>query len=81
MAARCPFVTTNVGGVPDILIPLQTECMVPVGEVARMAEVIVRILSDDAWRRELVAAGEQVVKGYSEERVVGQFLTMVGADG
>lgn len=81
MAAGCPFVTTDVGGVPDILKPPQTECMVPVGDVVRMAEVIARILTNDHWRQELVVTGKQVVQDYSQERVVGQFLTMVGADG
>jgi glycosyltransferase involved in cell wall biosynthesis len=81
MAAGCPFATTDVGGVPDILKPPQTECMVPVGDVAGMAEVIIRILSDDHWRQELIATGRQVVQGYSEEEVVGQFLTMVTANG
>jgi len=80
MAAGCPFVTTDVGGVPDILSPRQVECMAPVGDVARMAEVILRILTDDRWREELIVVGRKVVQDYSEEQVVGQFLTVVSTD-
>jgi len=79
MAAGCPFAATDVGGVPDILRAPQEECMVGVGDTPAMSAVIVRLLGDHTWREELIKVGRAVVQGYSEERVVEQFVSMVSA--
>jgi glycosyltransferase involved in cell wall biosynthesis len=77
MAAGCPFTTTDVGGVPDILTPMQAQFMVGVGDVSAMAAAVVRLLIDVAQRERLIAEGSTIVQEYSEERVVQRFITMV----
>ena len=79
MAAGCPFTTTDVGGVRDILTPEQAQFMAAVGDVRGMAVAIVRLLTDQALRERLIHAGYLNVHNYTQDRVVQIFVAMVAA--
>lgn len=77
MAAGCPFVATDVGGVRDVVTPLQAEFIVPAGEPARFADALIRLLADEALRCQLSAEGRTWVREFSRERVAEIFCEMV----
>lgn len=78
MAAGCPFTTTDVGGVRDILTPEQMQFMVAVGDVQGMAASIIHLLTDQALHQSLVRAGHRNLENYTQDRVVQIFVAMVG---
>ena len=77
MAAGCPFTTTDVGGVRDILTPEQTQFMVAVGDVQGMATSIIHLLTDPGLREDLIRAGRANVQNYAQDRVVETFISLV----
>jgi glycosyltransferase involved in cell wall biosynthesis len=77
MAAGCPFTTTDVGGVRDILTPEQAQFMAAVGDVQGMAALISRLLTDQVLRASLIRAGYQNVLNYAQDRVVQVLVAMV----
>lgn len=56
MAGGSPVITTNAGGLPEIILDGKNGYMSPVGDIAHMTEQAIRILKDDsvleAFRRE-----------------------------
>jgi glycosyltransferase involved in cell wall biosynthesis len=80
MAADCPFVAFDIGGVRDILAPEQEACVIPAGDVAAFAAVCAGMLRAparlDAWRK----AGRRRVECFSEDRVLAAFLRMLDGE-
>jgi glycosyltransferase involved in cell wall biosynthesis len=77
MAAGCPFTTTDVGGVSDVLMPEQAQFMVGVGDCSAMAMAIVRLLTDPALREVLIRDGRANVQNYTQDRVTQVFVSLV----
>jgi glycosyltransferase involved in cell wall biosynthesis len=52
MAARCPVISTSVGGIPGVLVHDTSGWLVPPREVAPLAEGIIHLLADapSRWR-------------------------------
>ncbi|MGD0173088.1 MAG: glycosyltransferase family 4 protein [Anaerolineales bacterium] len=77
MAADCPFIAFDIGGVRDIVAPDQEACVIPAGDVAAFAAACSDVLLDtarlDAWRK----AGARQVERFSEERVLEAFGHML----
>ena len=77
MAADCPFITFDIGGVRDIVAPEQEACVIPARDVAAFAAACTDALLDparlDAWGK----AGARQVKRFSEERVLEAFERML----
>ncbi len=77
MAAGCPFLAFDVGGVRDIISPEQEACVIPAGDVAALAAAMADALRDparlDLWRK----AGARQVERFSEERVLDAFVNML----
>lgn len=53
MAMGLPVISTEVGGVPSLIEPDETGLLVPVDDAARLAEAIVRVLTDAPLARRL----------------------------
>jgi glycosyltransferase involved in cell wall biosynthesis/serine acetyltransferase len=71
MALELPVVSTNIGGVPELVIDGETGFLCPPGDAAALAEAVCRLLSDDELRRKFAQVARQRV----EERF--EFLTRV----
>ncbi len=71
-AANKPIVTTQVGGVSDVVIDGQTALMSPSGDVDAFAAHLAQLISDAALRQKMGANGRaNVVARYSYQRLVG----------
>lgn len=64
-ASRLPLVSTDAGGVPDIVDDGCSGLLVPVGDAPAMAKALLRVLSDRNLARRLVLAGEQRVRQFA----------------
>lgn len=60
MAAGLPVVATDVGGVREAIVEGETGYIVPSGDVERMAERIIQILSNDENARAMGARGKAI---------------------
>jgi glycosyltransferase involved in cell wall biosynthesis len=71
-AASRPLVSTNVGGVADVVLDGQTGFITPPGEVGPFADALVRLADDAILRKQLGEKGKVHVKElYSYQRLVG----------
>jgi glycosyltransferase involved in cell wall biosynthesis len=77
MAAGCPFIAFDVGGVRDILPPSLMECVVPPRDPGAFARKSVRALKDDPLRSGWSRIGEKHAALFSEDRVLEAFLRMI----
>src|SRR5256885_11088321 len=59
MAAGLPVVATNVGGVAKSVVDGETGLLVPPGDSGALAAALDRLLTDDALRLRLGAAGRE----------------------
>jgi glycosyltransferase involved in cell wall biosynthesis len=80
MAADCPFLAFDIGGVRDIIAPEQEACAIPDGGVSAFAAACAGALRDparlEAWRR----AGRERVERFSENRVLEAFARMLAGE-
>ena len=68
MAFAKPVVATSVGGVPDVIDDGVSGFLAPTGDSARLAELAIDILNDDALRLKTgAAAAEIVLRRHSHE--------------
>ena len=75
MACGKPIVATTAGGMPEVVVDGRTGLLVPPRDHAAMADAIVRLLTDDAARAEMGAAGlARVQTKFSAERMVQDTL-------
>ncbi len=82
MAAGCPFVATDVGGVRDILTEAQQRFVTSPGDAREMAAAVRRLLVDPALRAAMAAEGRAQVDHYRQDRVVELFRQLIaGIDG
>jgi glycosyltransferase involved in cell wall biosynthesis len=65
MAKGLPAVASAVGGIPELLPP---ECLVPPGEVHRLAERIQQLMSSDAARAAAAERNRGVAGAYHERK-------------
>ena len=70
-SAYKPVVSTNVGGVEDIVIHGETGYITEVGEVENFAGYVVQLIEDSALRDRMGKSGyDNVVKRYSKQRLI-----------
>jgi glycosyltransferase involved in cell wall biosynthesis len=77
MALGVPFVTTDRGGVPDLVTSEQSPFVVPWGDAAGFARGVEAILSDDELRETLRAVGMRHVKTFSTNVVARDFYEKI----
>jgi glycosyltransferase involved in cell wall biosynthesis len=73
-ASQLPLVSTNVGGVPDIVDDGISGLLVPPGDAAAMAQALRRVLDDTVLAASLVHAGRSKVQAYAWPQVRQQWL-------
>lgn len=80
LAAGVPVVATNVGGIPEVVLPGRTGALVPPGDSNQLADSIAALLADDAGRRRLGAAGRRaIVEEFSWQRAGEETLRLYRA--
>ncbi|MBN2084379.1 MAG: glycosyltransferase family 4 protein [Anaerolineales bacterium] len=77
MAAGCPFIAFDVGGVRDILPKSMTGCVVERRDMQAFVRQSVSALQNPALRASWSKAGGKQVLLFSEDRVVEAFLRMI----
>jgi glycosyltransferase involved in cell wall biosynthesis len=80
MAAGLPVITTDVGGLPDLVTHGESGLLIGPGRVAALAAAILRLASDPESRQQMgEAAREHVAARYNREAVLN-LLSSVYAD-
>jgi len=70
-AAYLPVVSTNVGGVEDIVIHGETGFITEVEDVKTFARYLVNLIEDESLRKKMGKSGyENVIKRYSRQRLI-----------
>ncbi|MBI2797603.1 MAG: glycosyltransferase [Gemmatimonadetes bacterium] len=73
MAAGRPVVGTNVGGIPDAIVPGETGLLVPVGDAPALASAIGALLAAPGLRATMGAAGQARARAqYAAASVLGR---------
>ena len=84
-ACGLPIVTTDAGGIPDIVTNGRTGMIVPRGDYRQMAERAMQLLTDASLTRRLVEEGRRECVKYSWKAVRQLWLTtyhrLAGGDG
>ncbi len=70
LACGVPVVSTDAGGIPDMVVHEQTALLVPIGDAAAMAAAALRVLNDPSLATRLAQAGRAEVERYSWARVM-----------
>ena len=68
-AMGLPVVSTNVGGIPDLLVDGDTGILVPSEDDAAMADAVLRLLADDRLAARLSSNGRRLAEQSSWQRV------------
>jgi glycosyltransferase involved in cell wall biosynthesis len=80
MAAECPFVAFDVGGVRDILSAEQLDCVVPARDVDGFTRRCFESLKDSSARAQYIRAGRDRAARFSQEHVQRAFLQMLDGE-
>jgi glycosyltransferase involved in cell wall biosynthesis len=73
MALGAPLVTTQMGGIADMVTSEDSALVVPPGDVAATAAALARITTDEALGHRLAARGRSEVQRYLQSRVAADF--------
>jgi glycosyltransferase involved in cell wall biosynthesis len=76
MAAGCPVVSTNVGGIGEIVEEGVTGFLVPPRDVEELAEKIMLLLNNDSLRQAMGEAARAAAKKYDVSSNVRQFESL-----
>jgi len=77
MACGTPFISTDVGGIPDIISSAQKKFMVKSNDVKIFSEKILNFLNSRNEDRDvLINEGKKIVQNYKIENVKKQFLSL-----
>jgi N-acetyl-alpha-D-glucosaminyl L-malate synthase BshA len=77
MASEVPVITTASGGLPEVVVEGETGHLLPVGDVASMAERAIEILRDDDLHRRMGARAREVaIERFDENRIVPKYREM-----
>ena len=77
-AAGKPVIASDVGGLPDVVVDVETGYLVPPGQAPTLRTAIERLLADPALRGRMgAAARERVRQVFSPDAVVPMFVAVV----
>lgn len=80
MSCEVPVITTNVGGLPEVVDHGETGLLFDVGDTEAMARGALELLRDDERRTAMGRLGrERAVERFSEERVVERYRDVYNA--
>jgi N-acetyl-alpha-D-glucosaminyl L-malate synthase BshA len=74
MSCEVPVITSNAGGIPEVVVHGETGYMCGVGDVEGMASAALRLLQDEDLRSRMgAAARRRAVEVFSQEAVVQRY--------
>jgi N-acetyl-alpha-D-glucosaminyl L-malate synthase BshA len=77
MSCGVPPVTSNIGGLPEVIQDGETGFLRNPHDVAGMSEVMVKLLQDDEFRGRMgLRARERAKRGFGKDRIVGEYLAL-----
>ena len=80
MACEVPVIATRVGGVPEVVEEDGCGYMFDIGDVDRMAETAIRVLSDDSLRERLGRRGREIaVTRFTTDQIIPQYEALYQA--
>ncbi|MGH9899801.1 MAG: N-acetyl-alpha-D-glucosaminyl L-malate synthase BshA [Pyrinomonadaceae bacterium] len=75
MACEVPVIATSVAGIPDVVIDTECGFLSNVGDINKMSDDAIRLLSDEEMRRAMGARAREVaLERYSTDLVIPQYL-------
>ncbi len=75
-ACGLPVVTTDAGGIPDMVVPGKTALVVPIGEYEQLAANALRLLDDSALAQGIIKQAREECQKYQWEAVRNQWLNV-----
>ncbi len=76
-SALLPVVSTNVGGVEDIVIHGETGFITEVGDVTSFANYVIELIEDAELRKKMGLSGyENVISRYSKQRLINDMRSL-----
>jgi glycosyltransferase involved in cell wall biosynthesis len=70
MAMGVPLVTTHVSAIPELVENEQTGLLVPPGDPEKLAEAMLRLLTDEDLRNRIIPAARQRVRQSFDNKVL-----------
>jgi glycosyltransferase involved in cell wall biosynthesis len=77
-ACGLPVVTTDAGGIPDMVVPGKTALVVRKGEYEQLAANALHLLDDSALAQSIIQLARQECRKYQWEAVRNQWLNVYG---
>ena len=75
MAVQVPVIASRVGGLPEVVDDGETGFLSAVGDLDKMAEDAVRLLTDPEFRRAMgKRARESAITRYSTDKIIPQYI-------
>jgi glycosyltransferase involved in cell wall biosynthesis len=76
LASGVPVVSTDVGGIPFVVVDKESALLVPAGDAEGMAAAALSVLRDPALRNQLTRNGFALVEAYSWDRVRASWMAV-----
>ena len=73
MAGGAPVVSTNVGGLPEIITPGENGFMANIGDTGQMAQYAIDILKDENTFKRFKANARKQAENFDITRIVPQY--------
>src|SRR5207247_649999 len=73
MACAVPVIATAVGGLPEVVVPVETGFLTPKGDVAAMIAHGLRVLRDGALHARMRAAAARRALEFAADRIVPRY--------
>jgi glycosyltransferase involved in cell wall biosynthesis len=77
MAAGLPVIASRVGGLPDVIADGQEGILVEAGDVSKLSEAIVRLVTDGELRETMGRNGRRAAERFRVESAVEKLLALV----
>jgi L-malate glycosyltransferase len=75
MACELPVIASHVGGLPEVVTDGETGLLSPVGDLEKMSDDAVRLLTDKKLRRQMGrAARASAIERYSTHKIIPQYI-------
>jgi len=82
MAMGLPVVATNISGIPELVANETTGLLVPPGQPDKLAEAMLRMLTDAELRNRVIAAGKQrVVREFDNRQLIQELAEVYRSEG